>query len=108
MAVSKQQEQQESRLHERVRLEITVSVTAGHHSIAASTRDVSSRGLFFFTDALLPPGAEVDITLFLPEGVGLPLSGLVGCHGRVVRSHFAGGQYGVAVHFEQFAPVRQM
>jgi len=105
VAVSKPQEK---RGEQRVRLEVTASVTAGHHTIAASTKDVSSRGLFFFTDARLELGREVDVITVLPEDVGLPLSGLVCCHGCVVRSRPTGGQYGVAVHFDRFTPVRQI
>jgi len=100
--------QKEKRGQQRVRLEATASVTAGHHTIAASIKDVSGRGLFFFTDARLQLGREVDILMVLPEEAGLPLSGLVCCHGCVVRSGFTGGQYGVAVHFDRFTPVRQI
>jgi hypothetical protein len=43
----------------------------------------------------------------LPENLGLPLSGMVCCHGRVVRSDSDGGQYGVAVQIDRLAPVPQ-
>lgn len=105
MAVSKQKEK---RGQQRVRLEVTASVTAGHHTIAASTKDLSGRGLFFFTDAGLEPGREVEILMVLPDEAGLPLTGLVCCHGCVVRSRFVGGQYGVAVHFDRFVNVRKI
>jgi hypothetical protein len=95
----------ERRGEQRMRLEAPATVTAGQHSIAASTKDISDRGLFFFTDARLELGSEIDIVITLPEGVGFPLGGMVCCHGRVIRSDSAGGQSGVAVQIDRFAPV---
>ncbi|MGZ4832280.1 MAG: PilZ domain-containing protein [Terriglobales bacterium] len=97
----------ERRRKQRVRLEAPATVTAGQHSIAASTKDVSDRGLFFFTDARFELGSEIDMIVMLPEEAGLPLSGMVCCHGRVLRSDSSGGQYGVAVEIDRLAPVPQ-
>jgi Tfp pilus assembly protein PilZ len=98
----------ERRNQQRIRFASPATVTAGQHSIAASTKDISDRGLFFFTDARFELGSEIDIVITLPEEVGLPLSGMVCCHGRVVRSDSGGGQYGVAVQIDRFAPVPQV
>ena len=98
----------ERRNQRRIRFESPATVTAGQHSIAASTKDISDRGLFFFTDARLDLGSEIDMVIMLPEEVGLPLSGMVCCHGRIVRSDSASGQYGVAVEIDRFAPVPQV
>jgi hypothetical protein len=98
----------ERRSHERVRYESPATVTAGQHSIAASTKDITDRGLFFFTDARVEPGSEIDIVLMLPEEVKLPLSGMVCCRGRVVRSDSGRGQYGVAVEIDRFETVPQI
>ena len=98
----------ERRNQQRIRFEAPATVTTGQHSIAASTKDISERGLFFFTDARVEPGSEIDIVISLPEEVGLPLSGMVCCHGRVVRSDSGRGQYGFAVEIDRFATVRQV
>jgi hypothetical protein len=98
----------ERRSQKRARFEAPATVTAGQHSIAASTKDITDRGLFFFTDAHFELGSEIDMVLMLPEEVGLSLSGMVCCHGRVVRSDSAGGQYGVAVEIDRLAPVPQV
>ncbi|MBZ5631007.1 MAG: PilZ domain-containing protein [Acidobacteriia bacterium] len=97
----------ERRGQHRTRFEAPATVTAGKHKIAASTKDISERGLFFFTDARCKVGSEIDIVVRLPEGVGLPLSGMVCCHGRVVRSDSAGGQFGVAMQIDRLAAVPQ-
>jgi len=96
----------ERRGQQRIRFEAPATVTAGQHSIAASTKDITDRGLFFFTDARLELGSEIDIVIMLPEEVGMPLSGMVCCHGRVVRSDSGGGQYGFAVQIDRLAPVQ--
>ena len=98
----------ERRERQRISFKAPATVTADQHSIAASTKDISDRGLFFFTDARIEPGSEIDLVLMLPEEVGLPVSGMVCCHGRVVRSDSGGGEYGVAVQIDRFAPVPQV
>jgi DNA-binding response OmpR family regulator len=97
----------ERRSQQRIRFEALASVDADQHSIAASTKDISDRGLFFFTDARIELGSEIDIVVMLPEEVGLPLSGMVCCHGRVVRSDSSGGQCGVAVQIDRLASMPQ-
>jgi hypothetical protein len=98
----------ERRNQRRIRYEAPATVTAGQHSIAASTKDISDRGLFFFTDVRFEPGSEIDMVIMLSEEAGLPLSGMVCCHGRIVRSDSGSGQYGVAVEIDRFAPVPQV
>jgi DNA-binding NarL/FixJ family response regulator len=97
----------ERRSEQRIRFESPATVAAGHHSIAASAKDITERGLFFFTDARIELGSEIDIVITLPEEVGLPLSGMVCCHGHVVRSNSGGGQCGVAVQIDRLASVPQ-
>ena len=99
----------ERRRQQRIRFEAPATVTAGRHSIAASTKNISDQGLFFFTDARVVLGSEIDIVITLPEEVGLPLSGMVCCHGRVVRSDSGGGQqYGIAVKIDCLMPMPQV
>ena len=78
------------------------------------TRDLSSRGIFFFTDAILRDGAEVELTLTMPSEITLGDAMRVRCRGRVLRVAKrsepglpevpiqAGGQIGVAVRFEGY------
>jgi hypothetical protein len=98
----------ERRGQQRIHFEAPATVTAGQHSIAASTKDATNRGLFFFADARLELDSEIDIVIMLPEEVGLPLGGMVCCHGRVVRADSAGGRHGFAVQIDRFAPVPQV
>jgi hypothetical protein len=49
------------------------------------TQDVSSRGVFFFTDMTLVEGAEIELTLKMPSEITLGESMRVRCRGRVLR-----------------------
>jgi PilZ domain len=49
------------------------------------TQDVSSRGVFFFTDMALNPGAELEITLKMPSEITLGETMRVRCKGRILR-----------------------
>jgi PilZ domain len=49
------------------------------------TQDLCSRGVFFFTNAPLTPGAEIEITLRMPSEITLGESMPVRCRGRILR-----------------------
>ena len=49
------------------------------------TQDLSSRGVFFFTDAPLTEGSEIEITLRMPSEITLGESMPVRCRGRILR-----------------------
>lgn len=52
---------------------------------AGFTQDLSSRGVFFFTDVALEEGSEIEITLKMPSEITLGESMRVRCHGHVLR-----------------------
>src|SRR5499427_4330471 len=80
------------------------------------TQDLSSRGVFFFTDAPLTEGAEIELTLRMPSEITLGESMPVRCRGRILRivrpvtSHVQGSadappsetKIGVAVRLEGY------
>src|SRR5271163_1903237 len=49
------------------------------------TQDLSSRGVFFFTDMALNEGAEIELTLRMPSEITLGENMRVRCRGRVLR-----------------------
>ena len=49
------------------------------------TQDLSSRGVFFFTDSPLTEGAEIELTLRMPSEITLGDSMPVRCRGRILR-----------------------
>jgi len=77
------------------------------------TQDLSSRGVFFFTDAPLTEGTEIEITLRMPSEITLGESMPVRCRGRILRvvrptakgdsdAHQAEKKIGVAVRLDSY------
>src|SRR5579864_4657811 len=73
------------------------------------TQDLSSRGVFFLTDAPLTEGMEIELTLQMPSEITLGESMRVRCRGHVLRvsklpQEVSGAQskVGVAVRLEGY------
>jgi hypothetical protein len=49
------------------------------------TQDLSSRGVFFFTNAALTEGSEIELTLRMPSEITLGENMPVRCRGRILR-----------------------
>lgn len=49
------------------------------------TQDISSRGVFFYTEMPLQEGAAIELTLNMPSEITLGASMRVRCRGRVLR-----------------------
>jgi hypothetical protein len=49
------------------------------------TQDISSRGVFFFTEMTLEEGAAIELTLNMPSEITLGASMRVRCRGQVLR-----------------------
>jgi hypothetical protein len=76
------------------------------------TQDLSSRGVFFLTDAPLTEGSEIELTLRMPSEITLGQSMPVRCKGHILRivrpngtlsipaSSMAQAKIGVAVRLE--------
>ncbi len=77
----------ERRVGQRFPYLLAVSLRQPSGSIqgAGFTQDLSSRGVFFFTDAPLAEGAEIELTLRMPSEITLGESMAVRCRGRILR-----------------------
>jgi len=92
-------------------LPVSIRQALGDAVAAGFTQDLSSRGVFLFTDAPLTEGAEVELTLQMPSEITLGESMRVRCRGHVLRvsktvaqtgSSAAETKIGVAVRFEGY------
>jgi hypothetical protein len=59
-------------------------VASGMHGLGF-TQDLSSRGVFFFTETALREGTEIELTLNMPSEITLGESMRVRCRGHVLR-----------------------
>jgi PilZ domain len=66
-------------------LPVSLRECSGETQGAGFTQDLSSRGVFLFTDAPLAEGTEVELTLRMPSEITLGESMRVRCRGRVLR-----------------------
>lgn len=82
MARPKQEKRGVARLASR--LSLTVKLKDGARA-SAETRDISSRGLFFFTDAKIEKASEIEIIMMMPPELAPFDRRWVCCHATVVR-----------------------
>lgn len=77
----------ERRVGQRFPYVLAVSFRQATNSVEgmAFTQDLSSRGVFFFTDAPLNEGHEIELTLRMPSEITLGESMPVRCRGRILR-----------------------
>ncbi len=109
--------QLERRVGQRFPYVLAVSFRQAENSVEgmAFTQDLSSRGVFFFTDAGLTEGSEIELTLRMPSEITLGESMPVRCRGRILRIVRPAGsskvspdadrtetKIGVAVRFEGY------
>lgn len=100
------QSKEEQRATRRFSLRLPVSIkfsNGGVHEVAAETKDVSARGVFFFMDAKVEEGSSIEFTLTLPPEITLTESIRVRCKGRVVRVESSPGpQIGIGAIIDQY------
>jgi hypothetical protein len=104
---SVEKDKQERRKSRRYTLSLPVVVAAGQQSVKAISRDVSTGGVYLIVESKdnLAAGAELDLTLTLPQQViASDELVLVRAHGKAVRvdalSENGTPSAGVAVVFE--------
>jgi len=75
----------ERRVGQRFPYLLPLSLRAGSIEGVGFTQDLSSRGVFFFTDVPLSDGAEIELTLRMPSEITLGENMPVRCRGRILR-----------------------
>ncbi len=92
----------DKRTTRRFNLHLPVSVQ-GPAQLDAQTRDVSSRGICFYTEKHMEPGSPVEFTLTLPPEITMTEAIQVHCKGRVVRVEEAtDGRLAIAAQISQY------
>lgn len=99
--------QAENRTTRRFAMRLPVSVKFANgdlHEVEGHTKDVSYRGVFFYADAHLIPGSEIEFVLTLPPEVTLADNIRVRCRGRVLRldEDVPGNRVGVAAVIDKY------
>ena len=94
----------ERRSGQRFQLHLPLAIHVDGKAVTGFTQDVSSRGLFLYTEAQLAEGAAVELTFTMPSEITLGESMRVRARGRVLRadSSQAGPRTGVAVQLDSY------
>jgi PilZ domain len=83
-------------------LPVRVRGSASHAELSAQTRDVSTNGVFLYTEARLSEGADVELVLILPPELTSGEKCWVCCHARVLRVEQGPGKdFGVAAEIRR-------
>ena len=92
------------RSRERVAAKLPVRVRANtpDAELSAQTRDVSTNGIFLYTQSHMEEGSDVELILILPPELTSGEKCWVCCHARVVRvEQGLGRDFGVAAEIQR-------
>ncbi len=94
----------ERRSGQRFQLHLPLTIHVDGKAVPGFTQDVSSRGLFLYTEAHLAEGAVVELTFTMPSEITLAESMRVRCRGRVLRADPSPAvpRNGVAVQLDSY------
>jgi PilZ domain len=92
----------ERRSRERVPLRVPVKVRHEGDEHEALTRDLSSTGIFLYSETGMKEGSKLELVIMLPPGLGLGPGGWTLCEASVVRvEEFEGKGMGVAATLDR-------
>lgn len=84
------------------RLPVRVRGAAANPELSAETRDVSTNGVFLYTDSRMVEGSNVELVLILPPELTSGEKCWVCCHARVLRVEQGPGKgFGAAAEIER-------
>jgi hypothetical protein len=84
------------------RIPVRIRSTSANAELTAETRDVSTNGIFLYTESRMAVGSKVELVLILPPELTSGEKCWVCCHARVVRVEpGAGTAFGVAAEIQR-------
>ena len=94
----------ERRASQRFEVNLPLVIQFAGQSFSGFTQDLSGRGVFFYTEAELPQGSVVELTLTMPSEITLGESMRVRCRGHVLRTsgNRPDRRNGIAVRLEAY------
>lgn len=97
--LDKQDKRTQARLTLSVPAKVKNSDTPQAH--AAITRDLSTGGIFLYTDQQIAEGSKLEIVLILPAELGLGEKQWACCQASVVRVEDGENKFGVAARIDR-------
>jgi len=94
----------ERRSRQRVPVRVPVKVRQDGSESQGLTRDLSSTGIFLYTESGMKAGSKLELVIMLPPGMGLGPGGWTLCEASVVRVEEADGNgIGIAATLDRIA-----
>jgi hypothetical protein len=96
--------QLERRVGQRFEFNLPISIEFEGRTLSGFSQNLSTRGVFLYSQANLPEGAAVQLVFTMPSEITLAESMRVRCGGRVLRSSSADGAQGngLAVQLDSY------
>jgi|SRR5215472_5384584 len=99
----------ERRAGKRIATSVTTRLRTAHGAEhAAQTRDVSSNGVFLYTNSRIEAGTDVELVLILPPELTSGEKCWVCCQAKVVRVEESGQEFGVAAQIQRMDLMPEM
>jgi PilZ domain len=94
----------ERRVGQRFEVHVPILIDKAGQKVPGFSQDISSRGVFLYTEAPLAEGDAVELTFTMPSEITLGESMRVRCQARVLRAGVsgAGQRNGVAVQLDSY------
>jgi len=94
----------ERRSRQRVPVRVPVKVRHEGSESQGLTRDLSSSGIFLYSESGMKAGSKLELVIMLPPGMGLGPGGWTLCEASVVRVEEADGKsIGIAATLDRIA-----
>ncbi len=102
MAEKTTSDERRSRQRVPVRVPVKVRHAGGEHE--GLTRDLSSAGIFIYSESGMQAGSKLELVIMLPPGLGLGPGGWTLCDASVVRVEESDGKVmGIAATLDRIA-----
>ena len=83
-------------------LKVRFASENGAPELPGETRDISFRGLYFLSGAMVEKGSKIEFVLTLPQQITLAGDVHIRCYARVLRVESNDGKSGVAARIERY------
>jgi len=83
------------------KLPVRVRGAAANAELSAQTRDVSTNGVFLYTESRMAEGSDMELVLILPPELTFGEKCWVCCQATIVRVEENGSEFGIAAQIQR-------
>lgn len=99
----------ERRSRRRMPVRVPVKVRHDGKEHQGLTRDLSSSGIFLYSESAMKAGSKLELVIMLPPGLGVGPGGWTLCQASVVRVEQSQGKgIGIAATFDRIAMLPEL